>query len=128
MVDHKDQNVLLRRQLTWDLIPCPDVNKFMPKVTLVPGSDEGVEVEHRAHHRRLNAIMPILPQLAQTADLAGAIMGRHLLDVRDKSYTEQEATEQIQETVQVSRALAMAIIANLVEYGYLHLPHRVGGS
>lgn len=115
--------------MVWDIVPCPEENivGFMPKVNLVPGSDEGNTVEHRASHERLAALQPVYRELMLAAETAGAVMGTMLVDQYSMGVDDEEKTAQVQQTMQISLALCQAVIANLVDYGYLHLPHRTDG-
>lgn len=113
------------RRMVWDIIPCPEENivGFMPKLGLLPGSDEGNGIEHHDSHARYNEIMPIYKELAETAEIAGMVMGTALVE-RFSDRSDEEKSQQVRETMEVSRAVCQAVVANLVDCGYLHLPHR----
>ena len=110
--------------MVWDIIPDEQVADFMPLVNLVPGSEEGNEVEDQASKIRYKAIMPVYRELQIAAQTAGLVMGRAIVERYCEELDAEEKAEKIQETMQISQALCQATIANLVDSGYLHLPHR----
>ena len=117
---------LLLRKFAWDVLPCTEVQKFMPIMGLVPASEEGAEIEHRESHKRLGLQEPLQEQIhvysAMSARVQAAIALR--LDAGPEPDEIQTfVVKQFAETIHVG---ASVIIANLLDQGYLQLGPKAG--
>lgn len=61
---------MLKRRVTWDMVPCYMAEAVIAKVGLQPASDEVEETEHHSSHARLNEIIPYAPILLNIAQYA----------------------------------------------------------
>lgn len=109
------------RKYAWDIIPCPSVPEFLPTIGLLPSSPEGAQVEHKTSHDRIKLQWPIHPQIAAHAQLAAQVQMAVALRLDagpEPAFIMAKVQTQFAETIGVG---ASAIIANLIEEGYLQL-------
>jgi hypothetical protein len=109
------------RKIAWDLLPCQLAEQYMPILNLVPASDQGAEVEHAASHKRMELQEPLQRVLPAYSAMASRVLAGHALRLHDGPEPEAVVgvvTGQFQQTI---HAGASAIIANLLDQGYLQL-------
>lgn len=112
-----DVTALLTRKLIHDITPCGSANDVMLAMGLVPGSEEGYRVEHRASHLRLNRLMGMNQVIQQIGAISGQVVGRCILEDQESDVDE----DQINLFSVVASATAQAVVANLVDMGLLHI-------
>lgn len=118
----------MRRRILWDIVPCNEAGDTMRALGITPSSDEVEEMEHRSSHDRLDAINSVLPidDLLEmlTAHGAEAIVAslsndhEHAVDKAERD----EATERLKP---ILHATSRAIVAELLDLGYIHFPHML---
>lgn len=62
-----------KSRLTWDLLGHDEVQEWLPRLGLVPPSEEGFTMDHVAAHERELRIKPIAPLVAALSSLASDI-------------------------------------------------------
>ena len=115
---------ILRRRMCWDIIPCEDVEATLSKHGLVPGSEEGNEIEHLASHRRLDALAPINQWLTLTSRIAGEVLGTAILESHGNGPMESNSEQQRGQYVQLVMAGAQAVMASLLDQGVVRINHE----
>lgn len=70
---------MLAKRLLWDMVPCGDIDKVLPYTGMTPDSPEVREMEHRASHQRLNALVPMVELLNVLTPLVSAITSSAML-------------------------------------------------
>ena len=116
--DNIDTDLLLKRQLVWDTLPCAKAPEFLPKVGLLPASESGNQKEHRDSHIRLNSIAPIQNHVLRTALLAGEVVGRAILDNQGIGEVGIE-DPQLQQYIKAVTAGVQSTLASLVDGGVI---------
>lgn len=101
----------IKRQMVWDSVPCPRVPEMLPAMGLVLGSQEVIDMEHRASHRRLQRLAPIYPYVLMTSALAGEVIGRAILEDQGM----EPSDEDLERYVAVVQAGVMAVLSNLAD-------------
>jgi hypothetical protein len=107
------------RKFALDILPCPDVPAFMSVIGLIPGSEEGSEIEHAESHKRCAFYAPLQDLLLPYSVMAARVLAAQALAL-DKSPEPPEVvaivTQQFGQTIHVGTSV---IIANLIDQGYL---------
>lgn len=112
---------LMLRKYTWDLLPCNSVQRFMPILGLVPASEEGAEIEHKESHKRIALQEPLQDKLQVYSAMTATVLAALALALDrgpEPPNIVQMVTSQFTQTIHVGSS---AIIANLIDQGYLQL-------
>lgn len=120
-ISQADLLASVKRKLIWDIVPCSRVLEFMPKMGVVPGSEEGEAVEHRASHERLNSVLPIVAIVTRLGLLGGEVASRAILENQGIEPTDAV----IQQQSLVAAGVTQAVIANLIEMGLIDITGKV---
>lgn len=107
---------LLRRRIMWDTLPCNAVSTAYVANGLLPGSEEGDLIEHAASHKRINQVVPIYTELVLHSSVAGAVLGRAILESQGESDFD-DSDPRIQQYMKVMQAGSIAVLANLIDSG-----------
>lgn len=114
------------RKYTWDVTPCNVAPAVMITFGLIPGSEEGMEVEHKASHARLDLQDPIQDEIATAAAFAARALAAYALRLDHNQYPIElisAVTTQFAESIHIGTT---SIIANLLSDGYLQLGPMAG--
>lgn len=112
---------LVKRRMVWDATPCSSAREMIRKVGLVPSSEAGYRVEHRASHVRINRLIPIEDELILYSGCAGEILGRAILENQGIEVGEGLSDPDLQHYIKVVHAGVVAVLANLVDEGIVSL-------
>jgi hypothetical protein len=110
---------LIKRRMAWDVVPCPDQPDILKKMGLLPGSEQGNDLEHKASHVRLNQIAPIQHWLSVMSGAAGEAAARAILESHGIEVDEGLENPQMQHYIRVVYATSVAVVANLLDYGII---------
>lgn len=111
------------RRLVWDSLPHSKVAEYLPMYNLMPGSEEGHEMEHRDSHRRIEKLNPIAEILSATTRLTGTVLGKAILEF--KGITDPDLTESaVQAYTTAVHAGSVAILATLLDEGLIEITDK----
>jgi hypothetical protein len=111
---------ILTRKLTWDSLPCDEVEGILAKLGLTPSHPDGAEIEHQNSHDRITMVMPMEPVLQQLASVLGTIVS--LAMTEEKGVTEQlgDGMEPFAEqNAEVALTASRAVLAALFDEGII---------
>lgn len=120
---------MLARRLIWDIVPCSEAVRAAKILNLPATSEDVDEMEHLEAHGRLNGVLLVAPIIEQMAThAAGALVAATVAAQQEASGVEFDLSEEDrQETVDKMEVLvfqtSVAILAELVDLGLVHLPH-----
>lgn len=117
---------MLARRLLWDVVPCPLAVKVGAFMGLPPASEEIEDMEHQQSHQRLQQAYPTVPFIMEFAKHATkAVVGANILGMSDDEpeVTEEEKDEITVKLYPMIYQTALAMVAELIDVGILHLPH-----
>lgn len=120
MVDVINPELLIKRALAWDILPCAVAPNSMKGLGLLPGSDGGDDLEHYKSHIRLNRIVPINDIVKVYSGLAGEVIGRSILEHQGREI-EDDDDPKLKHYRDTVTACVQAVIANLIEAEILHM-------
>lgn len=114
----------LRQRLAFDIAPDPMLAGSPADLGLHPCSQDVFDMEMQASQQRRNNIGPAIPMIGIMSRLSSEVLNAAML-VRQQEDPDLEMDE-----VSPSQILAAAIgiIANLVDMGFVHLPHPTHGD
>lgn len=119
---------MLAKRLVWDAVPCDQAEAVSRILGLPPTSPDVDEMEHRAAHERLRQAAPVMPYVqALLPSLSRAIVAAilHANDAADD--LSEEDREEMSERLAPSLYMGVyTILAELINFNILHLPHRGG--
>lgn len=112
---------MLRRRLTWDIVPCTIAVDVIKRMGLPDASEEVEETEHRESHLRMAALEPVIPVIQVMAVHAAESAGFATLVANggEDAYTEAE----IERIALLIFQSSLAIISEMNDVGFLHMPH-----
>ena len=113
----------IRNRIVRDVVPCSQVDSVSQMLGIQPTSPEVADMEHRESHSRLDATKPLEQAVGMMALFAAEAATGAILDATGEQVLGRdmaEATVKLQPVVFMS---AIAIIAELLDAGYVHLPH-----
>lgn len=113
--EHVDIGKILRRRMCWDIVPCEHVEDSLIANGLVPGSEEGNEIEHLASHRRLDALAPINQWVLLSSKIAGEVLGTAILESHENGLSESDTQAHRLQCVQLVQAGTQAVLASLID-------------
>lgn len=116
--DNINTDLLLKRQLVWDIVPCKQVQEMMPKMGLIPASESGNNREHKDSHKRLNNLGLIEEHVVRTAVLAGEVVGRAILENQGIEVSGLD-DPQLQQYMKAVQAGVVGSISVLIDGGVL---------
>lgn len=118
-----DLRPLVTRQMVWDMSPHDNtVLDVLRELELVPGTQEGLDIEHRESDERLNAVLPLADLVRIYAAIASEVFGAlefHPVDSEDEEQAEMIKGLFLQQNYEVVFAGAMAVISQLIRIGIL---------
>jgi hypothetical protein len=115
-----DLTPVLTRQLTWDIMPCGQVEGLLLKLGMTPSHPDGAKIEHANSHERIATVAPMEPVLQQLASITGTIVS--LAMTEEKGITEElgDAMQPFAEqNAEVALCSTRAILAQLLSEGIL---------
>lgn len=120
MVNSVDPELLVKRRLAWDILPCGMTPGFMKNLGLLPGSDGGDDLEHHQSHQRLNRIAGIQDTVKAYSELAGEVAAKAILRDLDYGFEDNDnpRLKHYQDTI---KACVQAVVANLIDTEVIHL-------
>jgi hypothetical protein len=123
MVDIIDLEPKYKARLLWDLLEHDEVRGWMSKLGLVPPSEEGLEMDHVACHKRAALVQPLSPLISAFAAMASEIQTAYIIDAAGDMLAEDEredAEEMYSDVVfRHMQSASLAIIAELLQEGVL---------
>ena len=118
--DPVDLTPVLTRQLTWDCLPCAEVEGVLCKLGMTPGHPDGVVIEHDNSHNRILQVLPMESILQQLSSVLGTVISTAMTEHRGITDDMGEGMEQFAEqTAEVALASTRATLAQLFEEGII---------
>lgn len=119
-----DVTELMKRRFVWDVLPCPMVPEFIPRMGLVGASDGGNAIEHRESHTRLNRIGPIHSTVASFSKMAATAAAKAILDSQGIDI-DGDSDPKVEHYVKLVSTCTAAVIANLIDNGAIRINEGV---
>lgn len=116
---------MLAKRLLWDIVPCEDVPGMLPLMNLSPDSDEVAEMEHKASHTRLDAVVPMGSVLRLLVPITSAITASAMLVNSGNEVGSEEALAFRNHHHQILAVGITAVLASLIDMGVIM---HVGGE
>lgn len=111
------------RRLVWDALPHSEVEAYLPKFGLMPGSPEGHEMEHVNSHKRIEKLAPISDVLVATTQLTGSVLGKAI--VEHQEITDPALIERAIRAYTTSvHAGSVAVLATLLDEGLIEITDK----
>jgi hypothetical protein len=107
---------LIARNMLRDLVPCSEFDMYAESLGFVPASPDVAEIEHRQCHMRRANIEPIIPAIVESATCAGSVAHGMAEFIEGTLPPESRVAH-----VSLCRLAALAVIAHLVDFGYLEV-------
>jgi len=123
-----DLRPLVRRRIIWDVFPHADVPELLKELGFVPGTEEGLALEHHEADVRCNLGYPYFEMISAYANLAADIMVTTIVGT-DPDNAEIRARFIDQESRMIGTACC-SIVSNLLATGFLKqgaIPVQVPG-
>jgi hypothetical protein len=126
-----DLKPLWLRRLAWDCLPCEEAPTVQAALGLVPVTEEGEELDHRASHQRMALVTHLSPAIEYFADLIGQVLSASLVAGQPEADTRQLTDElRAQFTTQnaeIIRIASLVVIAQLISTGVLGYTEKILG-
>lgn len=124
---------MLSRRLVWDIAPCELAERTVEVLGLPQVSDDVEEKEHLEAHDRLDAVAFIAPlvdhfSLHAASAVVAATVVEHREDDPDYVMSESDKNDAVSTLGPLVFQTSIALIAELVDLGMLHLPHGLAGG
>lgn len=117
----------LLKRMVWDIFPhdAEIVQEVQKRLGLVPDSEDGLEVEHRASDTRINRVAPLTGTLETLSGYAAEVMGQYLVSVLETTAGQEvELPEGFHDSfgrqnAEVINSATYAILCHLMDTGVL---------
>lgn len=123
MTDEIDLTPKVKMQLAWDLIDHDKIVEWLPKLGLVPPSEEGLEMDHIDSHRRAVRVRPLLPLIGAYTSMISDIHATYIIDSAAEllpAETREESTEAYKAVAfQMMQSAVLATVAELMDNGVI---------
>jgi hypothetical protein len=124
-----DLKPLWLRRLSWDALPCEQAPDIQVKLGLVPVTEEGQELDHRASHERMTLVNALQPAVEYFSALIGQVLSAALIyqasDEIKEQITEALAKQFDAQNAEIIRISTLVIIAQLISTGVLGYTEKV---
>jgi hypothetical protein len=114
-----DFKPLLTRRFTWDTLPCSQVAELLPKLGLVVGSEEGIDIEHRESHARMAKVFPLEKLFQAYSEILGVVLTTALTHNAGVELPSEDSVGFAAQNAEVVLCSARAIVAQLMCQGVL---------
>lgn len=116
-----NMNVILKRNLVWDILPCPTQAAAISKFGMLPGSEGGNNREHSRSHARLDRIVPVSGVIQLISEMASEIAGTSILESQGIDVDDYLGKNYMQLFSKIAKAASLATVANLLDQGMIHI-------
>lgn len=127
IVEEPESDVLnfVRRKMIWDLMPHDETDEVFAALNMVPASQDVAEVEHLESHYRLKGLVPLQPAIDLYSSICTEIVGAALMGQAKDDEIPAELKQRFnQQTFDLIRPAAYAVVGQLLETGLLHMGHN----
>jgi hypothetical protein len=114
---------MLAKRVLWDVVPCRMAVDVVKRMGLQPASPDVEDMEHTESHERLRQVAPVAPFVhAMSRHAAHAVIAAMLVS-NDVDLPDDIRVTESDKLHPVLTQATLAVIAELVDVGMLHLPH-----
>lgn len=127
-----DLTPLMKARLVWDVIDHDAMREWMPRLGLTPASEESMELDHLACHRRAQLAMPVSGLVDTLASLLAEIHGTYVIheagDLVPPGQRAEAAAEYADVAYRMIQSSALAIVSELLQEGLLAYGPALAGE
>jgi hypothetical protein len=120
---------MIIKRLLWDLAPHKEIERIAEYLRLQPASEEILDKEHYDSHERLERVFIIGQPLGMLALVSARVTMATMNVMNDAAEAmpvdSEDFTDAVDKLEMVLGNAALAMIAQLVDWGLLHTPHVI---